>query len=265
MKIACVDQEIRKILETNYYKIPRFQRPYSWDKENIQEFWDDIHNHKASEFFIGSMVVYVKGNYRHIVDGQQRLTTITILLAALRDKFNSTNLEKQANGLQKLIERTNLDDDNEFVIQTSSSYPFFQQQIQNFGDQKKYTPPGEEEILLKEAYDQLQQLIDTSIDKEPTQIKKKKALESIRDKLLSLKAIYVEVDNEDDAYVIFETLNTRGKGLTSADLLKNHLAKQFRQSNANNDTISIQWKKIRDNIDSIEISDIKLDNFVYHF
>lgn len=265
MKIACVDQEVRKILETNYYKIPRFQRPYSWDRDNIHDFWTDIHNHKPSEFFIGSMVVYVKGNYRHIVDGQQRLTTITILLAALRDKFNSTHLESQAKGLQKLIERTNLDNDNEFVIQTSSSYPFFQQQIQNFGHQKKNTPPGEEEILLKDAYDQLKQLIDSLVDKETTQAKKKKTLESIRDKLLSLKAIYVEVDNEDDAYVIFETLNTRGKDLTSADLLKNHLAKQLRQSNANNDTITIEWKKIRDNIDSIEISDIKLDNFVYHF
>ncbi|MGB4060172.1 MAG: DUF262 domain-containing protein [Burkholderiaceae bacterium] len=265
MKIACVDQEVRKILETNYYKIPRFQRPYSWDRDNIHDFWTDIHNHKPSEFFIGSMVVYVKGNYRHIVDGQQRLTTITILLAALRDKFNSTHLESQAKGLQKLIERTNLDNDNEFVIQTSSSYPFFQQQIQNFGHQKNNTPPGEEEILLKDAYDQLKQLIDFLVDKETTQAKKKKALESIRDKLLSLKAIYVEVDNEDDAYVIFETLNTRGKDLTSADLLKNHLAKQLRQSNAKNDTIAIEWKKIRDNIDSIEISDIKLDNFVYHF
>ena len=130
MKIACVDQEIRKILETNYYKIPRFQRPYSWDKDNVQEFWSDMESHKPSEFFIGSMVVYIKGNYRHIVDGQQRLTTITILLAALRDKFISIDLESQAKGLQKLIERTNLDNDEEFVIQTGSSYPFFQQQIQ---------------------------------------------------------------------------------------------------------------------------------------
>lgn len=265
MKIACVDQEIRKILETNYYKIPRFQRPYSWDKDNIQEFWTDMENHKPNEFFIGSMVVYIKGNYRYIVDGQQRLTTITILLAALRDKFISISLDSQAKGLQKLIERTNLDNDEEFVIQTDSSYPFFQQQVQNFEKPKKIDPPGEEEILLKDAYDQLKQLIDSSVDSLTTQAKKKKSLESIRDKLLSLKAIYVEVDNEDDAYIIFETLNTRGKDLTSADLLKNHLAKQLRQTNSKNDSIVIEWKNIRENIDAIEISDIKIDNFVYHF
>jgi Protein of unknown function DUF262/Protein of unknown function (DUF1524) len=265
MKITCVDQEIRKILETNYYKIPRFQRPYSWDKDNIQDFWADMESHKPNEFFIGSMVVYIKGNYRHIVDGQQRLTTITILLAALRDKFLSIGLESQAKGLQKLIERTNLDNDEEFVIQTGSSYPFFQQHIQSFDKSTKNNPPGDEEILLKDAYDQLKQLIDSSVDHLTNQAKKKKKIESIRDKLLSLKAIYVEVDNEDDAYIIFETLNTRGKDLTSADLLKNHLAKQLRQPNTKNDIIGIEWKRIRDNIDSIEILDIKIDNFVYHF
>ena len=167
--------------------------------------------------------------------------------------------------MQKLIERTNLDNDEEFVIQTGSSYPFFQQQIQNFDKPRNSAPPGDEEILLKDAYDQLKILINSSIDSLSTQAKKKKALEAIRDRLLTLKAIYVEVDNEDDAYIIFETLNTRGKDLTSADLLKNHLAKQLRQPNSKNDIISIEWKKIRDNIDSIEIPDIKLDNFVYHF
>lgn len=265
MKIACVDQEIRKVLESNYYKIPRFQRPYSWDKDNIQEFWIDIENHKSGELFIGSMVVYIKGQYRYIVDGQQRLTTITILLAALRDKFLEINSESQAKGLQKLIERANLDNDDEFVVQTSSSYPFFQQNIQSFEKSKKATPPGDEEILLKEAYDQLQSLIKSSINDFTTAQKKKKQLEVLRDKLLALKIIYVEVDNEDDAYVIFETLNTRGKDLTSADLLKNHIAKLLRHQNPKNDPISIDWKHIRDNIDKIDLPDIKVDNFVYHY
>ncbi len=175
MKIACIDQEIRKVLGSNYYKIPRFQRPYSWDKDNIQEFWNDIENHKSGEFFIGSMVVYIKGHYRYIVDGQQRLTTITILLAALRDKFLEINFESQARGLQKYIERANLDNDDEFVVQTSSSYPFFQQNIQSFEKSKKAAPPGEEEILLKEAYDQLRSLINTSTDSLATNQKKEKA------------------------------------------------------------------------------------------
>lgn len=265
MKIACVDQEIRKVLESNYYKIPRFQRPYSWDKDNIQEFWNDIQTHKPGEFFLGSMVVYIKGSYRHIVDGQQRLTTITILLAALRDKFVEIGSDSQAKGLQKLIERANLDNTDEFVVQTSSSYPFFQQNIQSFEKPKKITPPGDEEILLKDAYDQLRSLINTSTDQLATTPRKKRHLESLRDKLLALKIIYVEVDNEDDAYIIFETLNTRGKDLTSADLLKNHIAKLLRQANPKNDPLHIEWKHIRDNIDRIDLLDIKLDNFVYHY
>ena len=265
MKIACFDQEIRKILETNYYKIPRFQRPYSWDKDNVQDFWSDVINNKPGDYFLGSMVVYTKGNYRHIVDGQQRLTTITILLAAIRDKFNELKLESQAKGVHKLIERPDLDNEEQFVIQTVSSYPFFQQNIQNFEKPKKVTPPGEEEILLKEAYDQLNSSLLAEVNLDATIAKKKKKLEAIRDSVLALKIICVEVDNEDDAYVIFETLNTRGKDLTSADLLKNYLAKQLRQPNARNDFLGIEWSKIRTNLDKIDVPDVRIDNFIYHY
>lgn len=265
MKIACFDQEIRKILETNYYKIPRFQRPYSWDEDNIQDFWNDVVNNKVGDYFLGSMVVYVKSDYRYIVDGQQRLTTITILLAVLRDKFIELGFDSQAKGIQKLIERPDLNNDNQFVIQTVSSYPFFQQGIQSYEKPKGVLPPGDEESLLKDAYDQLAEFLDVHAEKSATSAKKKKSLEAVRDSLLALKIIYVEVDNEDDAYVIFETLNTRGKDLTSADLLKNYLAKQLRQSNSKNDLLGIEWKKIRDNVDKIDFPDVKLDNFIYHY
>lgn len=63
MKIESIDQDIRTLLSSGYYKIPRFQRPYSWDRENIQEFWDDIVRDNPSDYFIGSMVVYRDGKY----------------------------------------------------------------------------------------------------------------------------------------------------------------------------------------------------------
>src|SRR5258706_16196710 len=86
MKIESLDQEIRTLLSSGYYRIPRFQRPYSWTRENIQDFWDDVVRDNPTDYFIGSMVVFKDGQQRFgVVDGQQRLATIMILLAVLRN------------------------------------------------------------------------------------------------------------------------------------------------------------------------------------
>ena len=81
--------------------MPRFQRSYSWTKEEISELWNDILLHiivenqqiKNLEYFIGPLVLIDEGNSTdlQIVDGQQRLTTITILLSALVQTFKECN------------------------------------------------------------------------------------------------------------------------------------------------------------------------------
>ena len=134
MKIESADQDIRNLLSSAYYRIPRFQRPYSWTQENIQDFWDDIVKDAPENYFIGSMVAFKDGKQRFgIVDGQQRLTTITILLAVLRNQMKEVRLEDLAKGIQNLIERKNIENQPEFVLSTESSYPFFQEYILKFG------------------------------------------------------------------------------------------------------------------------------------
>ena len=87
MKIRSIDKEIKDILESGYYRIPRFQRPYSWDRENLEDFWNDVIVDSDSDYFIGSMVVFKSqhSDVFGVVDGQQRLTTITVMLAAVRN------------------------------------------------------------------------------------------------------------------------------------------------------------------------------------
>ena len=62
MKITCIDKEIKNVFETGYYHIPRFQRPYSWEKEQILEFWNDTIKESEADYFIGSIVVYKKSD-----------------------------------------------------------------------------------------------------------------------------------------------------------------------------------------------------------
>jgi len=77
-----------------FFEVPEFQRPYSWDDEQIEQFWDDIYSRwkeKEESYFLGSMIFAGKREsygYKYVViDGQQRLTTLLILLCVIRDLF----------------------------------------------------------------------------------------------------------------------------------------------------------------------------------
>ena len=122
MKIESTDQDIRTLLSSGYYRIPRFQRPYSWDRENIEEFWDDVIRDSPTDYFIGSMVVYKQGNQVYgVVDGQQRLTTITLLLCVLRNTLSNHGLSDYAQGIHSLIERKNIDNKPEYILTPETS------------------------------------------------------------------------------------------------------------------------------------------------
>jgi Protein of unknown function (DUF1524) len=88
-------------------------------------------------------------------------------------------------------------------------------------------------------------------------------LNEIRDRTLKLKVIYIELDDEDDAYVIFETLNTRGKDLSVGDLVKNYLTKHIKAKNKIVDIPKDKWNIIRSNIDSTS-KELDIDTFLLH-
>ena len=97
MKIEANDKEIQDIFALGYFKIPRFQRPFSWTDEEVNNFWDDVVIQEYENYFIGSMVVYqTEKPYYGIVDGQQRLTTLTLILACIRNAFLSYGEENLA-------------------------------------------------------------------------------------------------------------------------------------------------------------------------
>ena len=272
MKIESTDQDIRTLLSSGYYRIPRFQRPYSWDRENIEEFWDDVIRDSPTDYFIGSMVVYKQGNQVYgVVDGQQRLTTITLLLCVLRNTLSNHGLSDYAQGIHSLIERKNIDNKPEYILTPETSYPFFQDHIQKFGSPDLKTVELEEEVNLKSAYEQLNGYIeklitsiqdDTSISNPKRRIKNK--LLKIRDSLLNLKLILIKLDNEDDAYLIFETLNTRGKDLSLTDLVKNHLTKHLKTRSASLDAAKLKWKDFIEVIQGASV-DLDTDSFIHHF
>ncbi|WP_294329210.1 DUF262 domain-containing HNH endonuclease family protein [uncultured Sphingomonas sp.] len=275
MNITPKDIRIRALFQSTFFKIPRFQRPYSWDRGNIEEFWNDAIGSTRPDYFIGSMVMFgdKASQDLNVVDGQQRLTTITIFLAALRDTFLDVGEKDLAEGVQNVIQRTDvITNQRRYVLLTETSYPYFQEYVQKLGAPDVELKPDDEEKGIQSAYrfarEKFNLMKDAAGGELPEGAKRKtavrKRLESARDRLLGLDVIVIQLDNEDDAYVVFETLNTRGKDLEPKDLIKNLLAKLLPAKSSDVDATKIKWNGI---VKSLAQSAASIDpsTYIHHW
>ena len=233
---------LENVLKKGQFIIPEYQREYDWTDENLDEFLGDIKDTEEENYFIGHMVC--EGNFNgskfKVIDGQQRITTITIMLSVLRDIFFEKGLQNLSNGLHDNYIFAKDKDYNEYVIlDNQMPYPILQSYVQSkVNDKNKELKPeksGEKKII--KAYDKFYKTWkDLSEEK----------LKFLRDTILNLEIIFVAVDDEVDAFTIFETLNAKGKDLTPLDLIKNQVFKNYnKQSHLNEPNDS--WKKIIEN------------------
>lgn len=218
------------------------------------------------------MVVYpASGGVLAVVDGQQRLTTATLLLCALRDAFNAAGLKDQGAGAHGFVERKNVDNKSTYVLDTETSKPFLQEYIQKEGAPDLEADDSAERVALQAAFDSLRERVASMVEEasihggseKQRADRIKKELSRIRDQLLGLRLLKVEVDNEDDAYIVFETLNTRGKDLELADMVKNHLLRLLGPQTTNVDTAKEKWNEIRQEFDQSRAR-ININVFLHH-
>ncbi|MBA3432186.1 MAG: DUF262 domain-containing protein [Actinobacteria bacterium] len=261
MKLDSADRTLREILNTYFFYIPRFQRPYSWEPEQVEELWEDAVQESAADYFIGSMVVHKKGEDTvAVIDGQQRITTLVMLLCAIRNAAQKHGHAGLANGTHTFIERKDENDESRFVLNTETSYPFLHDEIMSREDAELDTKVGREEEAIRAAYDRLVEFVDgtvAAILTNPTISKEKRApavgeaLKKLRDKILGLSLIFVLVGDQDDATTIFVTLNSRGKDLEPADLVKAHLL-QLLPKKQHLDKPRVKWEGIIDTFDAVD-------------
>jgi len=233
---------LENVLKKGQFIIPDYQREYDWNDDNLDEFIDDLNDTEEENYFIGHMVC--EGDFNSskfkVIDGQQRITTITIMLSVLRDIFFEKGLENLSNGLHDNYIFAKDKDYNEYVVlDNQMPYPILQAYVQNkINDKIKEVKPeksGEKKII--KAYDKFYKLW-----KDLTEEK----LKLLRDKILNLEIIFVAVDDEVDAFTIFETLNAKGKDLTPLDLIKNQVFKNYTKL-VHLDEPNDSWKKIIEN------------------
>jgi Protein of unknown function DUF262/Protein of unknown function (DUF1524) len=260
MKLDSNDRTLREILNTYFFFIPRFQRPYSWEVEQVEELWEDAIQESGPDYFIGSMVVYRHGKDTvAVIDGQQRLTTLMMLLCAIRDAAAAHGHADLADGTHtSFVEHADEDAQVRFVITTETSFPFLQDEVLSRGKPELDANVGREELAIKAAYDRITEYVKdavATVTGNPTLSEEKRRagvgakLRKLRDKLLDLRLVFVEVGDRDDATTIFVTLNSRGKDLEPADLVKAHLL-QLLPTKSHLDRPLRKWESIIDKFDA---------------
>lgn len=219
--------------------LPPFQRTYSWEKAQVNQFWNDLtlfENEFAkapqtATYFLGPIVVIQQEDQIELLDGQQRLATATISLAAMRDASRVLDKPGSTKGhdLARDIQRELLEKDTEPVTYSLTlgelDEPFFVKSI-------KTDPPAvpvnklRSHNLILTAYQIAQDRI-TAFIKGKSYEESIRILKSLRDSLSKgMTLIGIVVQNEEDAYTIFETLNDRGLRLSVPDLVLNLLMRR---------------------------------------
>jgi len=249
------DKDFGDILFSNKrFEIPRYQRQYSWTDDNILDFWNDLTDAESS-YFIGSFVLNIENKDEkgviEVIDGQQRILAITIFMAVIRDLFKSIGAHDDASRLQRqCIENEDRRGSTGYRIKCGDRIQdYFEKNIQD-KDRKmlKSNPTDKEEIRIKKHYELFMKKINKELDGRTT-YDKIEYLQNLWDRVHEIKAIEILITNEDDAYILFETINARGVELTVSDLLKNLIFKKIRPANeGEKDTAKESWKELVENI-----------------
>ncbi|WP_199255626.1 DUF262 domain-containing protein [Mycolicibacterium mengxianglii] len=224
-KIDGIARSVAEILKGAKYVIDYYQRDYKWGEKQLQELIDDLsakfldaydpsHQRDAVQtypfYFLGSIVISEKDTQRFIVDGQQRLTTLTLLLTYLRELQkgdHEPNIDELI--LSKAFGKMsfNLDVDDRIACMTA------------LYEGKQFSPsPADSESVRNLVY----RYVDIG-DLLPKQIQTD-ALPYFIDWLQHrVQIIQITAYSDDDAYTIFETMNDRGLQLRPVDMLKGYL------------------------------------------
>lgn len=262
------DYENKKIkdllsIKDKIFIIPRYQRDYSWELPEISEFFNDIitcitYSNEllsSSEYFFGTVLLggSLTDSQKEldVIDGQQRLTTMTILLSALGRLFYEKNEVASGDGIwSNYILKTNDDGEVYKVIKIETINNFFEYYIQQKEQEK--SPIDEEQEKMENAYkyfiDQLkEETIKTKLNLNKESITYLDILKTIRNQILNSNIIVISSKDKNSGNKIFEILNAKGKKLEDIDLIKNQIFKKITITEPT-DTASNIWNEIKSNL-----------------
>jgi uncharacterized protein with ParB-like and HNH nuclease domain len=207
--------------------IPLFQRPYEWKESNWETLWDDVlERYEAateSSHFMGAIVTMPSrsvpvGVAKHlIIDGQQRLTTLTLLLCAIRDELSADARVERTRIQNHYLTNDGYEGWDYFkVLPTQDDREGFKALVDSAESPSLDTP-------MQRAYRYFRQKIkDGDSDGNPIDVSQ--LLGTMERKLITVN---INLSETEDPYLIFESLNAKGSPLTQADLVRNYFLMRF--------------------------------------
>ncbi|MCE9635601.1 MAG: DUF262 domain-containing HNH endonuclease family protein [Planctomycetes bacterium] len=221
-------------------RVPEYQRDYSWEEEQVAEFWNDLVDFtrraptdlaNAGSYFLGAVVLVNNGSFHLVLDGQQRLATSTILVAALRDALDPLN-KRAAQQVQDdyVFFEDHLTGKHIAKLQLNRfDTAYFRATIQDFPRQEAVPATKPSHRLIRSAYKFFAARLTDGFVERPTPDAQRAWLSRLANALVNhFEVIILTSDDEDDASTIFETLNARGLGLSTGDLLRSWLLSRAR-------------------------------------
>jgi len=258
LKFEAKNIRLRELLYTNdrRFVVPRYQRPYSWGEDELQDFWDDLIqvSESGGGLFLGSVILNKefeesKGHIE-LVDGQQRLLTLTILSVVLRDISNIYD-RKYAELIQrKDIALEDMDGNMTWrILPGESIKTLFINHLLKFPKKPFPENMNAEGRRLEAAYSFFHRVVNTYLEKRDTENGKMVLLKELRKSLSDIFVVAIFLANEESAYEIFEATNAKGVDLSVSDLIKNLVFKNLAPSGEKDDAKE-SWDEITSNVES---------------
>ena len=267
---------IGELLSTNRtpLAVPEWQRSYSWTTEEVEAFWQDLvlfdgqypgTTIAGHEYFLGSIVLVTEDPPHLLLDGQQRLATATILLAVLRDARREYKADAATRLQHKYI--ADLDDATEATthVLTLNHYDrdFFRSEVQDEPRDPpvRPTPQLKSHGLIRKAREYLAERVAEECSKAGEGREAYERNLRIGDVVLKhMSVVAVTSSDEENAAAVFETLNDRGIGLATPDLLRNLLLRRATDSDARTRIVNA-WEAIL----SVSEDGVSVDEFLRHY
>lgn len=247
------------------YIVPKFQRDYSWDSEQWDDLWVDIDKmiSENGDHYMGYLVLQTTNNKEYlIIDGQQRFTTITlIILAAIKSiqklidrgedvEENEKRKQSLLNTYIGNIDPVTLEYDNLLVLNRNNN-GYYKEYIVKLGELRTRNTSSTEK-LMKRCFEWYERELNSKFNSG------REYAQFITTLVDNLFFTIITVNDEMNAFRVFETLNARGVQLSSSDLLKNYLFSLV-DSNAQHpgriDTLEDKWSVLTRNIRAEKLPD----------
>jgi len=256
-KIDFEHDGIGHFLSDNFLKVPLYQRSFAWEKENVKELFNDITNSYPNEYFIGTIVVTDKEDYLEIVDGQQRIATISLFFIAVRDFLKEIGEVEKANAIEGefILKQSYRDEEKkQRLILNDVDNEFY---LKALVRSKSVDTLRASHDRLKNAYNFLKDYIESKYKSEGLD-GLLNLVDFVKDKLL---VIIVTVSDDVNAFTVFETLNDRGLILSQTDLIKNYL---FNKAGNRIGEAKDKWTRFTGAIES-GISEEEILNYIRYY